>query len=351
MKEILITGDRPTGRLHLGHYVGSLKNRVELQESEKYEQFVFIADMQALTDNAKNPKKIRDNVFEVALDYLSVGLNPNKTTMFIQSQIPELNELTMFYMNLVTVARLKRNPTVKEEIKQKGFESSIPAGFLTYPVSQAADITAFNAKYVPVGEDQLPMIEQTREIVNIFNKTYSEVLTLPEAILPKLDICRRLPGIDGKAKMSKSLDNSIYLSDNQETLKKKVMEMYTDPNHLKVEDPGNIENNIVFIYLDAFCNEEHFSRFLPEYKNLEDLKNHYKKGGLGDVKVKIFLFNILNELLIPIREKRKYYEEHIEEVYKILKDGSIKAKNIAAETLKKVRESVGIEYFEKESIN
>ncbi len=347
MKEVLITGDRPTGRLHIGHYVGSLKNRVELQNSEKYEQYVFIADMQALTDNAKNPKKIRDNVIEVAIDYLSVGLDPNKTILFIQSQISELNELTMFYMNLVTVSRLQRNPTVKEEIKQRGFNSSIPAGFLSYPVSQAADITAFNAKYVPVGDDQLPMIEQTREIVNIFNNTYENILTLPEAILPKLDICKRLPGIDGKAKMSKSLGNTIYLADSSDIVKKKVMEMYTDPNHLKVEDPGKIEGNVVFIYLDAFCSDIHFEKYFPEYKNLDELKNHYKKGGLGDVKVKLFLFNILEEFLTPIREKRKYYEAHIEEVYSILKEGSIKARKVAAETLHKVRQAVGVEYFEK----
>jgi tryptophanyl-tRNA synthetase len=346
MKDIILTGDRPTGRLHIGHYVGSLRNRLELQESGKYESFVFIADMQALTDNAKNPEKVRENVFQVAIDYLSIGLDPNKTTMFIQSLIPELNELTMFYLNLVTVSRLQRNPTVKEEIKQKDFETSIPAGFLTYPVSQAADITAFNAKYVPVGEDQIPMIEQTREIVNTFNNLYGEVLTLPEAILPK-ESCRRLPGIDGKSKMSKSLGNCVYLSDSSDVVRKKVMEMYTDPNHLKVEDPGSIEGNVVFTYLDAFCNEEHFSKYLPEYKNLEELKNHYKNGGLGDVKVKMFLFNILEELLIPIREKRAYYETHMDEVYKIFKEGSEKARKVAADTLIRVRKAIGVEYFEK----
>lgn len=347
MKYNLITGDRPTGRLHLGHYVGSLKKRLELQESDQYNQFVFIADMQALTDNAKNPQKIKDNILQVAIDYLSVGIDPNKTTIFIQSQIPELCELNMYYLNLVTVSRLQRNPTVKEEIKQRNFDQSIPAGFLTYPVSQAADITAFNAKYVPVGDDQLPLIEQTREIVNTFNSTYGDTLVLPEAILSSIEVCKRLPGIDGKAKMCKSLNNCIYLSDTSEVVKEKVMSMYTDPNHLKVEDPGCIDDNTVFSYLDAFSNEEHFKKYLPEYNNIEQLKDHYKKGGLGDVKIKMFLYNILEEVLMPIREKRKYYEQHTEEVYKILKEGSLKAREVAKETLKKVRKAIGIEYFEK----
>lgn len=346
MKHNLLTGDRPTGRLHLGHYVGSLINRIELQESDKYKQFVFIADTQALTDNARNPKKVKDNVIQVALDYLSVGIDPKKTTIFIQSLIPELCELNMYYLNLVTVSRLERNPTVKEEINQKHFDKSIPAGFLTYPVSQTADITAFNAKYVPVGEDQVPVIEQAREIVHTFNNLYGDVLTMPEAILPKNDICKRLPGTDGLAKMSKSLHNCIYLSDNSADVKKRVMEMYTDPDHLKVENPGKVEGNTVFMYLNAFCNIEHFTKYLPDYKNLDELKEHYKKGGLGDVKVKMFLYNILEELLIPIREKRKYYEEHLDEVYKILEDGSNEARKVAADTLKRVRRAIGIEYFE-----
>lgn len=345
MKDIILTGDRPTGKLHIGHYVGSLKMRVELQNT--YKEYVFIADVQALTDNAKNPQKIKDNVFEVALDYLSVGLDPKKTTMFIQSQIPELNELNMYYLNLVTVSRLQRNPTVKEEIKQRGFEKSIPAGFLTYPVSQTADITAFNAKYIPVGDDQLPMIEQAREIVHTFNALYGETLVEPVAMLPKNDVCKRLPGTDGKAKMSKSLGNCIYLSDPSDVVKKKVMEMYTDPNHVKVEDPGKIDGNVVFTYLDALSNEEHFKKYLPEYKDLNELKNHYKKGGLGDVKVKVFLYNVLEELLSPMREKRKYYEEHMDEVYKILIEGCNDARSVASDTLKRVRTSMGIEYLEK----
>jgi tryptophanyl-tRNA synthetase len=345
MKRIL-TGDRPTGRLHLGHYVGSLKNRVEMQNSGKYEPFVFIADMQALTDNAKNPEKIRENLIEVAIDYLSVGINPEKTTIFVQSMIPELCELSMLYLNLVTVSRLERNPTVKDEIKQREFNKSIPAGFLAYPVSQAADITAFNADYIPVGEDQVPVIEQTREIVHTFNSLYGKTLVMPEAILPELSICKRLPGTDGKAKMSKSLNNGIYLADDSKALKEKVMAMYTDPNHIKAEDPGKIEGNVVFSYLEAFAIDEHFKKFLPEYRNLDELKNHYKKGGLGDVKVKLFLFNILDELLTPIREKRKYYENHKEEVYRILKDGSEVARKVAKETLKRVRKAIGIEYFE-----
>ncbi len=347
MKYNLITGDRPTGRLHLGHYVGSLKKRLELQESDKYNQYVFIADMQALTDNAKNAQKVKDNIIQVAIDYLSVGIDPNKTTIFVQSQIPELCELNMYYLNLVTVSRLQRNPTVKEEIKQRGFEQSIPAGFLTYPVSQAADITAFNAKYVPVGDDQLPLIEQTREIVNTFNSTYGDTLVLPEAILSSIEVCKRLPGTDGKNKMCKSLNNCIYLSDSSEVVKEKVMSMYTDPKHLKIEDPGCIDNNTVFSYLDAFSNKEHFKKYLPEYNDLEELKNHYKKGGLGDVKIKMFLYNILEEVLIPIREKRKYYEQHIDEVYDMLNNGSRKAREVAKDTLKKVRKAIGIEYFEK----
>ncbi len=347
MKDILLTGDRPTGRLHLGHYVGSLKNRVELQNSGKYEQFVFIADLQALSDNAKTPEKVRENVVQVALDNLSVGIDPKKTTLFIQSQIPELSELNMYYLNLVTVSRLQRNPTVKDEIKQRGFEKSIPAGFLTYPISQAADITAFNAKYVPVGVDQVPVIEQAREIVNTFNSLYGETLVMPEAILPKDDICKRLPGTDGKAKMGKSLGNCIYLSDTPDVVKQKVMNMYTDPDHIKVEDPGKIEGNVVFSYLDAFCKDEHFEKYNLEYSNLDEMKAHYKRGGLGDVKVKMFLYKIVEEILVPIREKRKYYEENLDEVYKILIDGSDAAKKVAGETLKKVRRAIGVEYFEK----
>ncbi|HHX93543.1 MAG TPA: tryptophan--tRNA ligase [Tenericutes bacterium] len=337
-KEVVLTGDRPTGRLHLGHYVGSLKKRLELQESGKFEQFILIADMQALTDNAKNPEKIKENVLEVALDYLAVGIDPKKTTICIQSQIPELTELTTYYMNLVTVSRLQRNPTIKTEIKERGFEKSVPIGFLCYPVSQAADITAFGAKYVPVGEDQLALIEQTREIVHAFNSIYGETLIMPEAILSENKTARRLPGIDGKAKMSKSLGNAIFLADEPEVIEKKVMSMFTDPNHIRIEDPGDVKNNPVFIYLDAFCKDR---------KKLEELKAHYKKGGLGDVTVKKYLNEVLQEELKPIRERRKVYEQNIDEVYKILLEGSIKARKVAQETLNNVRKAIGVEYFEK----
>lgn len=335
-KETLLTGDRPTGKLHIGHYIGSLKNRVTLQNSELYNSYIMIADQQALTDNARNPEKIRNNLIEVALDYLSVGINPSKSTIFIQSQIPELNELTMHYLNLVTVARLERNPTVKSEIKERNFNMSIPAGFMIYPVSQAADITAFKANIVPVGEDQLPMIEQTREIVRSFNNIYKEdVLVEPRAILPKEGL-GRLPGIDGKAKMSKSLNNAIYLSDEPDVIKNKVMSMYTDPNHIRVEDPGTIENNTVFIYLDAFCNE---------IDKLQEMKMHYQRGGLGDVKVKKYLNEIIQAELEPIRNRRKEYEKNLDYVYEVLKEGSNNARKIASNTLRDVRNVIGIEYF------
>ena len=347
VKNIILTGDRPTGKLHLGHYVGSLKERVRIQNEGNYDaMYVMIADAQALTDNADNPEKIRENIIEVALDYLSVGLDPNKVTIFIQSQVSALTELTFFYMNLVTLSRLERNPTVKSEIKLRGFNNSIPVGFLTYPISQTADITAFKANIVPVGEDQLPMIEQAREIVRSFNNTYEEVLIEPQAILPDNEVCLRLPGIDGKAKMSKSLGNCIYLSDNTEEVKRKVMSMYTDPNHLKVSDPGNIEGNIVFTYLDAFCNNEHFKKYLPEYNSLDELKNHYQKGGLGDVKIKKFLFEIIEEVLTPIRLKRKEYESKIREVYDMLEKGSNMANTVANNTLKEIKEAMKINYFD-----
>ncbi len=346
MKKIILTGDRPTGNLHLGHYVGSLKNRVELQNKGDYdEMYVFIADVQALTDNFNNPKKVRDNIIEVAIDYLSVGIDPTKVTIFIQSMISPLCELTMYYMNLVTLARLERNPTVKSEIKQKEFGNSIPVGFLNYPISQTADITAFEATVVPVGDDQLPMIEQAREIVRSFNNIYGETLVEPKAVIPNNEACRRLPGTDGKAKMSKSLGNCIYLKDDSETVKKKVMSMYTDPNHLKVEDPGNTKDNPVFIYLEALATDEHFKKYLPEYNNLEELKAHYEKGGLGDVKVKRFLYDVIEDTLKPIREKRKYYEENIDLVYNILKEGSEKALKKAEATLKKVKKAMLIDYF------
>lgn len=345
-KEILLTGDRPTGRLHLGHYVGSLKKRVELQNNPNNKLYVFIADLQALTDNARNPEKIRQNLIEVALDYLSVGIDPNKTTIFIQSQIPELTELTTYYMNLVTLARLHRNPTIKTEIIDRGFGESIPTGFMTYPISQAADITAFNAKYVPGGEDQEPIIEQTREIVRSFNSIYGNILVEPKMILPGNEVCNRLPGIDGKGKMSKSLGNAIYLADEPKVIQKKIMDMYTDPQHLRVEDPGHLEGNIPFVYLRAFCQPEHFLKYLPEYDSLEALEQHYQKGGLGDGKVKKFLNAIIEETLSPIREKRHYYEAHIEQVYDILEQGSREARKVAQGTLKKVRQAIGIEYFE-----
>ena len=347
MSKIILTGDRPTGRLHLGHYVGSLKRRVELQNSGEYEKiFIMIADAQALTDNADNPEKVRQNIIEVALDYLSVGIDPAKSNIFIQSQISQLTELTFYYMNLVTVSRLQRNPTVKSEIQMRNFEASIPVGFFCYPISQAADITAFKATTVPVGEDQEPMIEQCREIVRKFNSVYGEALVEPEILLPDNKACLRLPGTDGKAKMSKSLGNCIYLSDTPEEVKKKVMSMYTDPNHLRVQDPGRVEGNPVFIYLDAFSRPEHFAEFLPEYQNLDELKAHYQRGGLGDVKVKKFLNNVMQAELGPIRERRKMWEQRTEDVFDILKAGTEVAREKAAATLHDVRSSMRINYFE-----
>ncbi len=346
MKKIILTGDRPTGPLHIGHFVGSLKERVRLQNSNEFEEvYIMIADAQALTDNFKDINKVRSNILEVALDYMAVGLNPNKSIIFIQSLVPELCELTFYYMNLVTVARLRRNPTVKEEIKQHNYEENVPTGFFTYPISQAADITAFKATTVPVGEDQLPMIEQTREIVDTFNRLYKETLVSPEAILPNNKNCFRLPGIDGKSKMGKSLGNGIYLKDSPEEIKNKVMAMYTDPDHIKVEDPGKIEGNIVFTYLDIFSTPEHFAKYLPEYKNLDELKAHYQKGGLGDVKIKMFLNDILQEILKPIRERREELEKDKEKVYQILKEGSKKAQEKASQTLKEVKDAMGINYF------
>lgn len=351
-KKIMLTGDRPTGRLHLGHFVGSLRRRVELQNSGDFDEvYIMIADSQAITDNADNIEKVRENVIEVALDYLACGIDPEKSTIFIQSQIPELCELTFYYLNLVTLSRLQRNPTVKQEIKLRDFETSIPAGFLTYPVSQAADITAFNANIIPVGDDQLPMIEQTREIVRSFNSMYGSTLIEPAAELPKNKTCSRLPGLDGKAKMSKSLGNCIYLADSPEEIRKKVMGMYTDPNHLRVEDPGNTKDNPVFIYLDAFATNEHFKKYLPEYKNLDELKAHYERGGLGDMKVKKFLNDILQELLEPIRTKREELENHIPEIYEILYQGSLKARKVAAATTDKVKTAMGINYFSDKSKN
>ena len=347
MSKIILTGDRPTGRLHIGHYVGSLKRRVELQNSGEYDKiYIMIADAQALTDNYDNPDKIRENIVEVALDYLSCGIDPEKSVIFIQSMVPELTELTFYYMNLVTEARLHRNPTIKSEIEMSGFGGTIPAGFLCYPISQASDITAFKATTVPVGEDQMPMLEQAREIVNKFNTIYGETLVEPQILLPDNKACLRLPGTDGKAKMSKSLGNCIYLADTEEDVRKKVMSMYTDPNHLKVEDPGQVEGNTVFTYLDAFCKDEHFAKFLPDYANLDELKAHYRRGGLGDVKVKKFLNNVMQEELAPIRERRKYWEKNIPEVYDILKRGSEEAQKAAAETLKEVKASMRINYFE-----
>lgn len=347
MSKIILTGDRPTGRLHIGHYVGSLKRRVELQNSGEYDNiYIMIADAQALTDNYDNPDKIRENIVEVALDYLSCGIDPEKSVIFIQSMVPELTELTFYYMNLVTEARLHRNPTIKSEIEMRGFGGTIPAGFLCYPISQASDITAFKATTVPVGEDQMPMLEQAREIVNKFNTIYGETLVEPQILLPDNKACLRLPGTDGKAKMSKSLGNCIYLADTEEDVRKKVMSMYTDPNHLKVEDPGQVEGNTVFTYLDAFCKDEHFAKFLPDYANLDELKAHYRRGGLGDVKVKKFLNNVMQEELAPIRERRKYWEKNIPEVYDILKRGSEEAQKAAAETLKEVKASMRINYFE-----
>ena len=347
MSKIILTGDRPTGKLHIGHYVGSLKRRVELQNSGEYDKiYIMIADAQALTDNYDNPDKIRENIVEVALDYLACGLDPEKSTIFIQSMVPELTEFTFYYLNLVTEARLHRNPTIKSEIEMRGFGGTIPAGFLCYPVSQASDITAFKATTVPAGEDQMPMLEQTREIVNKFNSIYGETLVEPQILLPDNKACLRLPGTDGKAKMSKSLGNCIYLSDTEEDVRKKVMSMYTDPNHLKVEDPGQIEGNTVFTYLDAFCKDEYFAEFLPEYANLDELKAHYQRGGLGDVKVKKFLNNVMQKELAPIRERRKEWEKIIPAVYDILKKGSEEAQRVAAATLSEVKAAMKINYFE-----
>lgn len=351
MSKIILTGDRPTGRLHVGHYVGSLRQRVQLQNSGAYDRvYIMIADAQALTDNAEHPEKVRKNIIEVALDYLACGLDPAKSTLFIQSMVPQLTELTFYYMNLVTVSRLQRNPTVKNEIKMRNFEASIPTGFFCYPISQAADITAFRATVVPVGEDQLPMLEQCKEIVHKFNSVYGETLVDPDIMLPQNDACLRLPGIDGKAKMSKSLGNCIYLSDEPEDIKKKVMSMYTDPDHVRVEDPGKIEGNTVFTYLDAFSTEEHFTKFLPDYANLDELKAHYQRGGLGDVKVKKFLNNVLQDVLEPIRERRHYWEQRIPEVYEILRAGSKEAEVAAAATLHDVREAMRINYFDDEAL-
>ena len=347
MSKVILTGDRPTGRLHVGHYVGSLKRRVELQNSGEYDKvFIMIADAQALTDNADNPEKVRQNVIEVALDYMACGLDPAKSTLFIQSQIAELCELSFYYMNLVTVSRLQRNPTVKSEIQMRNFETSIPVGFFTYPISQAADITAFKATTVPVGEDQSPMIEQTREIVHKFNSVYGETLVEPKILLPDNEACLRLPGIDGKAKMSKSLGNCIYLAEDPKDIKKKVMSMFTDPNHIRIEDPGSLEGNTVFTYLDAFCNDQHFEEYLPDYKNLDELKEHYQRGGLGDVKVKKFLNNVLQEELEPIRKRREELQKDIPYVYEVLKKGSEVARETAAQTLHEVRAAMKINYFD-----
>ena len=351
MSKIILTGDRPTGRLHLGHYVGSLRRRVELQNSGVYDKiFIMIADAQALTDNADNPEKVRQNIIEVALDYLSVGIDPAQCTIFIQSQVPELCELAFYYMNLVTVSRLQRNPTVKTEIQMRNFETSIPVGFFTYPISQASDITAFRATTVPAGEDQQPMIEQAREIARRFNGIYGETLVEPEILLPTNAACLRLPGTDGKAKMSKSLGNCIYLSDTAEELKQRVMSMYTDPDHIRVQDPGKVEGNTVFTYLDAFCRPEHFEKYLPEYPNLDELKAHYKRGGLGDVKVKRFLIAILEEELAPIRARRKEWEQKIHEVYALLQQGCEAARAVAADTLNDVRRAMKINYFEDKEL-
>lgn len=347
MSKIILTGDRPTGKLHIGHYVGSLRRRVELQNSGEFDKiFIMIADAQALTDNADNPEKVRQNIIEVALDYLACGLDPAKSTLFIQSQVPELTELAFYYMNLVTVSRLQRNPTVKTEIQMRNFEASIPVGFFTYPISQAADITAFKATTVPVGEDQAPMIEQTNEIVRRFNGIYGETLVEPKILLPQNAACLRLPGIDGKAKMSKSLGNCIYLSEEAADLTKKVKGMFTDPNHIRVEDPGKIEGNVVFTYLDAFCKDEYFPKYWPDYNNLQEVKDHYTRGGLGDMKVKKFLNAVLEEELSPIRERRKEFQKDIPYVYQILKEGSEKAREVAAQTLSEVRAAMKIDYFD-----
>ena len=350
-EKIILTGDRPTGRLHIGHYVGSLKRRVELQNSGLYDKtFIFIADAQALTDNIENPEKVRQNVIEVALDYMAVGIDPTKSTIFIQSQIPELCELSFYYMDLVSVSRLQRNPTVKSEIQMRNFETSIPVGFFTYPISQAADITAFRATTVPVGEDQEPMLEQAREIVRRFNFIYGDTLVEPNILLPENAACLRLPGTDGKAKMSKSLGNCIYLSDEADEVQKKIMSMYTDPGHLRVQDPGKIEGNTVFTYLDAFSRPEHFELYLPEYPNLAELKAHYQRGGLGDVKVKRFLNAIMQEELTPIRERRKEFEKDIPAIYEMLKNGCEVARTAAAETLSDVKKAMKINYFDDKEL-
>ena len=345
-KDTILTGDRPTGPLHLGHYVGSLKNRVDLQNTGKYNQFVMIADLQALTDNADNPEKIRQNILEVTLDYLAAGLEPNKTTFFVQSHIPALYELPMYYSNLVTMSRLERNPTIKAEIKMRKFERNLPVGFMTYPISQAADITAFKAKYVPVGEDQLPMLEQAREIVSAFNRIYKcEILVEPQAILPKNSACCRLVGTDGGTKMSKSLGNCIYLKDDEKIIKQKVMSMFTDPTHINITDPGHTENNPVFIYLDAFCSDDMFAEYLPEYKNLDELKEHYRRGGLGDMKVKKFLNNVMQEMLKPIRERRETYAKDKAALLDILYKGTQEAIEVTSKTVDEVRNAIGINYF------
>ncbi|MFR4414391.1 MAG: tryptophan--tRNA ligase [Butyricicoccus sp.] len=346
MKQIILTGDRPTGNLHVGHYVGSLAERVKLQNSGKYDEiYIMIADAQALTDNAEHPERVRQNIMKVALDYLAVGIDPEKTNIFIQSMVPQLTELTFYYMNLVTVSRVQRNPTVKAEIQMRNFEASIPVGFFCYPISQAADITAFNATAVPVGEDQEPMLEQCREIVHKFNTVYGETLTMPQIVLPSNNACMRLPGTDGKAKMSKSLGNCIYLADPEEVVREKIMSMYTDPNHIRVQDPGKLEGNTVFTYLDAFCQPEHFAEFLPDYQSLDELKAHYQRGGLGDVKVKKFLNNVMQSLLSPMRERRAQWEGRLPEVYEILKKGSEIAAETAQGTLDRVRHAMKIDYF------
>ena len=347
MKQIILTGDRPTGNLHVGHYVGSLAERVKLQNSGKYDEiYIMIADAQALTDNAEHPERVRQNIMKVALDYLAVGIDPEKANIFIQSMVPQLTELTFYYMNLVTVSRVQRNPTVKAEIQMRNFEASIPVGFFCYPISQAADITAFNATAVPVGEDQEPMLEQCREIVHKFNTVYGETLTMPQIVLPSNNACMRLPGTDGKAKMSKSLGNCIYLADPEEVVREKIMSMYTDPDHIRVQDPGKLEGNTVFTYLDAFCQPEHFAEFLPDYNSLDELKDHYRRGGLGDVKVKKFLNNVIQDELAPIRERRKAWEQRLPDVYDILAEGSKRAKETAAKTLADVRHSMKIDYFD-----
>lgn len=346
MKQIILTGDRPTGNLHVGHYVGSLAERVKLQNSGKYDEiYIMIADAQALTDNAEHPERVRQNIMKVALDYLAVGIDPEKANIFIQSMVPQLTELTFYYMNLVTVSRVQRNPTVKAEIQMRNFEASIPVGFFCYPISQAADITAFNATAVPVGEDQEPMLEQCREIVHKFNTVYGETLTMPQIVLPSNNACMRLPGTDGKAKMSKSLGNCIYLADSEEVVREKIMSMYTDPDHIRVQDPGKLEGNTVFTYLDAFCQPEHFAEFLPDYQNLDELKAHYQRGGLGDVKVKKFLNNVMQSLLSPMRERRAQWEGRLPEVYEILKKGSEIAAETAQGTLDRVRHAMKIDYF------